>query len=243
MLVTLALVLIVFAAFTTEAATGFGSMLVAVTFGALLLPLQEGVALMVPLGLLLSTYLVVRYHAHVAFRLLLTRVLPLMGVGLVLGQLAFRHLSTGWLERGLGVLVAVLSARELYRFARPAQALARPLHPAAASASLVGGGVMHGLYGMGGPLLVYVLGRSQMEKAAFRSTLAVVWLVLNGALTAVFLVGGRLTAASVPRLALLVPAVLVAVAVGELLHARVDERRFRAGVFALLLIAGISLAV
>ena len=52
------------------------------------------------------------------------------------------------------------------------------------------GGIAHGLFGTGGPMIVYVARRRLADKLAFRSTLAVLWLALNAALLTKFITTG-----------------------------------------------------
>ena len=63
-----ALAVLVLVSFFVEAAAGFGSMVVALTVGALFSPVDELLGLLVPVNLVLSTYLVARNRAHVDWR-------------------------------------------------------------------------------------------------------------------------------------------------------------------------------
>ena len=65
------------------------------------------------------------------------------------------------------------------------------------------------------------------------------WLVIL--LTLVFLLDGSLLPAA-PRIAMLVPVVVVAMVLGEVLHHRVNEQRFRQAVFVVLAVTGAILA-
>ena len=66
------------------------------------------------------------------------------------------------------------------------------------------------------------------------------WLSLNSLLTVVFLVDGTLLPA-VPKIGVLVPVVIAAMLLGEWLHHRVNEERFRQAVFVVLWITGLIL--
>ncbi len=72
-----AILIIVFLAYGVETALGFGSAVLAVTFGAQLLPLDVLLPILAPLSLANSTYLAVRHRRHTRWRVLLVRVLPL----------------------------------------------------------------------------------------------------------------------------------------------------------------------
>ena len=226
-------------AFAAEATAGFGSTVIALALGIHLYPLGQLLPVFVPLGLVLSSWLALRGRAHVDRRLLLTRILPWMGLGLAIGLAIFERASGELLRRAFGAFVVTLAALELWRLAREST-VARELSRPAATAALLGAGVMHGMFSTGGPLLVWALGRSLPGKRAFRATLSCVWLVLGSALTTAYALSGRLDGHSLRATAALVPVLGVAIAAGEWAHQRLDERRFRLVVYTLLLAAGAS---
>jgi hypothetical protein len=226
-------------AFAAEATTGFGATVIALALGLHLFPLGELLPVFVPLGLFVSGWLVLRGHAHVERRLLATRILPWMGLGLGVGLTLFERASHEQLRRVFGAFVVILAALELWRLLREG-AVVREVPPLAAKAALLGAGVIHGMFSTGGPLLVWALGRSIPEKRAFRATLSCVWLVLGSALTTAYALGGRLDGGSLRATAALLPVLGVAIAAGEWAHHRLDERRFRVSIYALLLASGAS---
>jgi uncharacterized protein len=226
-------------AFAAEATTGFGATVIALALGIHLYPLGELLPVFVPLGLFVSTWLALRGRAHVDRRLLLARILPWMGLGLLVGLAIFERASHELLRSAFGGFVVVLASLELWRLLRES-AVARELPPPAATAALLGAGVMHGMFSTGGPLLVWALGKSISEKRAFRATLSCVWLVLGSALTVAYALNGRLDGCTLRATAALVPVLGVAIGIGEWAHHRLDERRFRVVVYALLLASGAS---
>ena len=106
---------------------------------------------------------------------------------------------------------------------------------------MAGAGIIHGIYATGGPLLVYALGREDLGKAVFRSTLTLVWLVFSVVLIAAFGLEGRYDAEVMTTVLWLIPAVPVGIVAGEWLHDRVEERRFKRLIFGLLMLASLSL--
>ena len=105
-------------------------------------------------------------------------------------------------------------------------------------------GVVHGAFATGGPMVVFVLGRTLgQDKARFRATLSVLWLVLNSILLVSFLVKGRLTQSSGLTSALFGVSMLAGFAAGEIAFRRVSAVRFRLGVFAMLGLAGALMLV
>ena len=241
-LALLGFAVVVFAGYTVETAAGFGSMLVCVTFGAQLLDIREVVTLTVPVSILQSGYIALRHRGSIEWKLLLRRILPLMGAGLLVGFLAFRDVQSAWLRPAFGAMVLVLALRELWVLHR-GRAEVRKNPPAASVLAMLFAGVIHGVYATGGPLLVYAVGREELDKHQFRSTLSAVWLVLSVALGVGFLLDGRYDASSGRDILVLLPAVPLGLLLGEWLHRRIDERRFKTTVFVLLVVAAISLLV
>lgn len=229
-------------AFTSEAATGFGATVIALTLGSHLAPIRELVPFLVALDLPLVGWLAVRHRARIDHRLLWLRILPLMGAGAACGFALSDALGGATLRIAFGLLVVVLASRELtLLLGSDPEGRGRPLSPATSRAWIAVAGVIHGVYATGGPALVYALGRSPLSRASFRSTLASVWLVLNSALIVAFLIDGRLGGPELREVARSLPIVAVAIVLGEVVHARIDERRFRIAVFGLLVPAGLAL--
>lgn len=230
---------IVALAFSVEATVGFGATLIAVALGVHLFPLGTLLPVFVPLGLVVSSWLALRGRSFVDRRLLLARILPWMVAGLAIGQLIFESAPHEILRRVFGGFVVALAALELFRLARGIEG-EPAVAPRAATPALFGAGVIHGMFSTGGPLLVWALGRSLVEKRSFRATLACVFLVLASLLTLSFAWNGRLGAHTLPATAALLPVLAVALGAGEWAHHRLDERRFRVLVYGLLLAAGLS---
>jgi uncharacterized membrane protein YfcA len=65
-------------AYTVEAITGFGSLVIALSLGALILPIPAMLPVVVPLNVLMTGYLVWRNRQHIFWPVLLKLVLPLM---------------------------------------------------------------------------------------------------------------------------------------------------------------------
>lgn len=233
--------LVVLLAFTVEAALGFGATVVALSVGALLLPLESLLSVLVPLNLVVSTWIVAREWRLVDGRRLFLRVLPLMGLGLPLGMLALSTLAPTVAKAVFGAFVIALSLGELVR-ARGG-VLARPPGAVASALLLALGGVVHGAFATGGPLVVYVLGRTLDDKGRFRATLSALWLLLNAVLVVAFALRGALSTETLLSSAKLLGFLAAGLVVGEALHRRVPAELFRRLVFGLLLVAGALLVV
>jgi uncharacterized protein len=222
-------------AYTLEAITGFGSIVIALSLGALLLPIDQLLPVLVPLNICMTGYLVSRHWRLIDRRLLLGTILPGMLVGTLLGYLLLPWLDAALLKSGFGVLILWFAGRELWRLHHGSAARRRPAW--LTRLITLGAGVSHGLFASGGPLLVYGLAGTELDKARLRATLMTVWFTLNSLLTLAFLVDGRLLPA-LPQVAAYAPLLLLGVWLGERLHRRVSEAHFRIAIHCLLLATG-----
>ena len=225
------------AAFATEGAIGFGGTVLAASIGAQFVPLEVLLPAFVPLNLVLSSWLLSRGRHVVAWRLLVTEVAPAVAIGAALGMALFHLPAKTLLALVFGVFVIGLAALQLVRPAD--RRLARPLQ-----LGLLGlGGVAHGLFGTGGPMIVYVVRRRLADKLAFRSTLAVLWLVLNTALLVNFASSHLYTRTAGWVGAVLALALTPGLVIGNRLHHRLDAARFERIVWLVLLLAGLALVL
>jgi hypothetical protein len=236
------LALVVLVAFLVETAAGFGGTVVTVSLASQLLPVDDVLARFLPVNIMLSAYVVVRHRRHIAGRLLLGRVLPLMGLGMGAGFLLGRAASPGWLKIVFALFVIVLSIAELRALASSRPRLARLPTPIAAAA-LLGAGVLHGLFACGGPLAVWVVGREVEDKSVFRATLSALWLALNVLLVTGFALDHKIHVATLRESALLIAPLAVGIVAGEWIHHRLSPERFRVAVYVLLLVAALVLLV
>jgi uncharacterized membrane protein YfcA len=213
--------LVFFAAHLLSAITGFGANVVGVPLLALVVGIDSGKQSLVVLGLLLYVYVVARHHGKIDWPHLRAMVL-IAGVGSVVGLMIVHFLPHRASNVLLAVFVIGVGIRGLLNLAPNYKApmwLSRIM--------LMVGGIVHGALTTGGPLIVIYARRVLPHKSIFRSTLAVMWLVLGTELV----VGWTVThswAATTGWVTLIgLPFLVLGTVVGEWLHHRVDERHFR----------------
>ena len=234
---------IIFIAYAVQNAVGFGALLVCVTLGMHLLEIREIITLAIPLSMLQSGIVVWRDRSAIARGLLFRRILPLMSLGLVLGFVLARDLRGNVLRTVFAGLVIALALRELWILWRSSKAPGSQRRPprVLSVGAIFGAGILHGLYAAGGPMLVYAVGREELDKRQFRATLSAVWVGLNTLLIGGFVLEGRYTSATLRSMTILLIALPFGLLAGELIHRRVAERPFKAGVYGLLIVAAASL--
>ncbi|WP_339801090.1 sulfite exporter TauE/SafE family protein [uncultured Marinobacter sp.] len=232
--------LFILLAYTIEAITGFGSIVIALSLGAMLLPIPELLPVLVPLNVLMSGYLTCKHRQHINWHLLTSLILPLMLAGTLTGYLLIPWLGAAFLKVLFGLLVIWFAGRELWRMA--GGKVAAPHGQLTSRALTFSAGITHGLFASGGPLLVYALAGIRMDKARTRATLLSVWFTLNLTLSLLYLYDGSLVG-SLHRLVWYLPLLVAGVMAGEFLHHRLNEDRFRQAVYLVLLITGCLLVV
>lgn len=225
---------------TIEAITGFGSIVIALSLGALLLPISAMLPVLVPLNILMTGTIAWKNRHHIDKALLLKLVLPLMASGTLAGYFLRPWLGESLLKSLLGVLICWFASRELWRLFKHVPSHRHP--PWLSRILTFAAGLTHGLFASGGPLLVYAMAGKHLDKGRLRATLVTVWFSLNLGLTIAFLLDGTLIPA-LPRVATYLPVLATGYFLGEFLHHRLDERRFRQVVCVMLIVTGGALIV
>ncbi len=229
----------IFLAYTLEAITGFGSIVIALSLSAQLVPIDAVIPVLVPLSVCMSSYLVWQHRHNIDRDLLLRTILPGMVLGTLVGYGVKPYLDEVLLKRLFGLLILWFAGRELWKLRHVTEPRLRPRW--LTNLLTLAAGLSHGLFASGGPLLVYSLGGVALNKARFRATLVTVWLCLNGLLSVVLWFDGRLLPV-LPKVAAYLPLLVIGVWIGEHLHHKVSERHFRIAIYCLLLVTGALLA-
>ena len=226
-------------AYVVQTAAGFGAGIVLLTLGGQLVSIPELIAVMVPLSLLQTSWIAWRYREGICWSFLIKQVLPLMGSAMVVTFWLAKDVDAGHLKVWFGAMVLVLSLRELWALRRPGRA--SPVSATGGVLALLSAGVVHGIYATGGPLLVYAAGRQGFNKLNFRSTITMVWVLINSVLVVQLALAGRFSMETPKRQLMVVWGVPIGVVIGEWLYRRVDEHRFKVSVFGLLALASVAL--
>ena len=255
------LLLIVAAAHGVQVVIGFGGSILALTFASLVAPVDTLLPLLVPLNLGVPLYLSIRYRQAVNREELGRRIIPFALIGLALGFGLFLVIDGSSLTAVYAVFILVLASLRLLGALRERRNAARntginrdptdsvrpevgpleerPSPPRSPSRLwIVGGGLCHGLFATGGPVLILYTAVALPDKQIFRCTMAVLWVILNSALISGYAINGDLTPETLKATASLAPALLVGVFVGEAVHRRISQETFKILIYALLLIAG-----
>lgn len=227
-------------AFTSESITGFGSIVIAIALGSLLLPIPELLPILVPLSVVMSSALLLRFHRDIHWPLLLKRIFPLMAAGMLSGIALLQLLSSDALKAAFACLVLWFALREWYKLKRGIVTGLKPSWWQPLWTFLAG--ITHGLFASGGPLLVYALSTFAVAKASFRATLVCVWFGLNVSYTLIMWHQGLIQPV-LPMVASYLPVLAIAFWLGHFIHERVNENQFRQLVYALLTLSSLAMLI
>lgn len=222
-----------------ETILGFGSTVIAISLGGLLAPIDKLVQVFVILGFGQATWILAREWKHINWSKLWQEVLPACISGTLIGFGLHAYVSERALRVGVGTVVTSLALAQLYALikGRKSGQLAKPV----GLGFLVAGGIMHGLFATGGPLIIYYAQRSLGAPAAIRSTLASLWIVLNTSVMINFARQGMLTEASFDMALYLVPGLIGGLIAGSLI--KTSERGYQLLAYCVLAFCGLVLAL
>lgn len=226
--------LFIWIGFSTEVATGFGSIIIALALGALLLPFEFMLPILVTLNAAMNLVLLSRLYPQVDKNVFFKGILPLMLVGMVVGIVIFPYMPVAALKTGFALLILWFAGKELLAI----RGVFSPNPVQNNKPWLALAGITHGLYASGGPLLVYGLSRVSLNKKAFRATLLATWLTLNLSYAVWFAINGSLMA-SLDYIVYLLPVLVLAALTGQFLHNKVNEAQFKQLVYWLLILCGL----
>ena len=221
--------------------TGFGATVLALPFLAMLLGLHVAVPVLVMLALPLSTLIVIEARRHVKWREF-GKLVGLVVVGMPVGMWLAGDVPEAPMKVALGAFTLLVGVRGVLR---PVPVDTDGPGPSwkvwfrTALAPL--GGVLHGAFGAGGPLIVVYATRALPDKSEFRVTLCMLWITLNAILIGRWAATSALTLHELKIAGLCLPFTILAMVMGTRVHYRINEAIFRRIVYAVLILAAVTL--
>ena len=216
---------------------GFGAGLIAVGTLALVMPeIRDVVVLLLLVNLPAELYVVWTSRRHVAWRGVLL-VFAGIAVGIPLGTWLLSAADLSLLLTALGAFLVAAGSLFLLSPTRQPRRLAGWTGPPVGLLS----GVLTGLFGTGGPPLIFYYQLRGLDKAAFRGTLMTLFLLMTAVRVPSYAAFGLITAPRLWSSLAVFPAVLAGAWLGNRIHLRLDETTFRRLVSAALVILGVVL--
>ena len=229
--------LVVVAAYTLRGATGFGAGVVAIPLLVLVLPLRAVIPVITTLGIVASFGQTVREFRHVEWRGVRGLLLPTVA-GAAVGLWLFKALHPELLRSALALFIIVYALWTL----APRKAVLHAPRAWLAPLAGIGGGLLSTLFGgMAGPIFVVYLNALNLDKARFRATMSAILFLLALLRAGGYGGLGFYDARALALIALLLPAMLVGMVLGERVHHGMPEMTFKRVVAVLLVASGVAL--
>jgi uncharacterized membrane protein YfcA len=226
---------IAFASFA-QTLSGFGFSLLAVPLMTLVVSPRDAVVVATIIGAISTTSQAVIDRKHVdssiAKRLILASY-----AGMPFGLMAFIFVSETGLRLVLGVVV-ISAAMLLLRGFR----LREDSHHLDWLFGIVSG-FLSTSTSTNGPPLVFLMQARQLAPATFRATINTVFAVVNVGALALFVSAGKVNGNNLSGVAVAVPALGVALAIGYAVRRHITQERFNTLVILLLFLSAISVVV
>jgi hypothetical protein len=235
------LVLVLIFAHTVETVLGFGATIIALALGIFIFPLETLLPVLVILGFLQSLWLVARWFKYIRWRVLLLSILPAATIGMAIG-ISYRTLVGNYTQLLilLGVFVMAVSLMEIVLIYRTRAAggglpwyLGWPI--------LIVGGIFHGIFASGSPLIIYYSSRELKEPAEFRATISMLWLILAVVLIVNLYSIGQINVNTLATTGIVLPGLILGIIFGSRMAFRTLV--FKVLIYALLFVAGLLLVV
>lgn len=246
----IACVLIMAGAQLIYATVGFGAGMFAVTLMAMVLPDLTGVVVvLLILTLVTEVWVLTRAWRQARIRLVVWLV-PGMAVGLWLGTRILVTTDVGLLKQFLGWVVAGAGLyfafeNRVRRGTQNPEESEKCLPLSVSWISLPVGflsGVLGALFGTGGPPVIIFLRACRLDKATFRSTILMYFLLMSLLRAGTYTTAALFTMDRVWAAALLLPGSIAGVIVGTVIHNRISDRLFSQVISVLLIVLGLLLA-
>ena len=234
--------LAVFLIGVAKAGFGIGIGVATTPLLALVLPVVEAAALLLPL-LLVADVFAVRHYRGTFDRSNLWLLLPSAAVGIVLGSLFFERFIEQ--ERVLKVGIGLIAlAFALYQLLRGALASALELRPPprllGVALGAVAGFTSTIAHAGGPPITVYLL-TQRLPRRVFVGTNAWLFFLVNALKLVPYGLLGLLAFSNVPTVVVLLSLVYVGIHLGVAMNRLLSERIFNLIIYALLTITGVQL--
>lgn len=235
------LVLVLVFAHTVETVLGFGASIIAIALGIYIFPLTTILPVLAILFLLQNIWLVSRWFRYIQWRVLLLKILPAAIIGMAIG-IYYRTLvgSYSQLIILLGVFVMAVSVMEIILIYRTRSAggslpwfIGWPI--------LIVGGIFHGIYAQGQPMVIYYSSRELKEPAEFRATISMLWLILNVVLIVNLYTIAQINVDTLATAGIVLPGLIMGIFLGSRMKFRTLP--FKVLIYVLLFIAGLLLFV
>lgn len=217
-----------------EGITGFAGTMLAMPLSMILLGVQPAKSILNIVAIIVSSLIFFSTYKDINKKELF-KIVVFMVIGMGGGIYLFSVFPASGLAKIYGVLIILISLKGLF-----IKKEFRLSNVALTFVVLIAG-IIHGMFLSGGALLIIYAVSVLKDKSTIKATLAPVWMILNSYILLQDLYVGNITP-QVSRLIIysIIP-LLLAVALGNYLHKKMNQKFFIKLTYFLLIISGITL--
>lgn len=220
--ITILLSITIFATHFIGALTGFGCTVLALPFTISLIGIELGKPVLTVLGLIQCLVVALDQFKNINW-IEVKKVVFYVAIGMPIGLICYKFLPKEILLTILSIFMLIVSVKGIlelkgYKFKSPKNIVLNFL--------LFSGGIIHGAFVAGGPLLMIYSTEKIKNKDTFRATMCIIWVILNtflildGALSSVY------TSTVIMYILISLPALFIGIWVANKLTCKVNQRMF-----------------
>ena len=229
-------IILVFSFNLIQTIGAFAGTMLAMPFAILLLGAEQARLVLTAVGILSCIYPILSCHSSIDWKEV-RKIGIYMSVGILIAQVVLKYMYGTLILVAYGLLVIGVAVRN-FRQTKPSQ-----LPGTVDNVILLMAGLIHGAFLSGGSfLLIYAMEHFE-KKDVQRSTLSVIWVILNGGMLLLFTIQGLYCKENLYYVWLGIPPAVLGIALGDRLQRRLDETLFRKCSNCLLLLSGGVLVV
>lgn len=232
--------------FFIQGCTGFGCTVIAAPVVTGLLGTAEGVPYGTIITLPFLYFLGAKVFREVSWKDLL-KIVVLCAPGIFLGNYLFYKISPTTAKICIGAMVTFIALMNIYKHiikplvlkkVETEEAPDTPVKKALRYGCLILGGIVHGAFNIGGPLITVYTIEAVKEKEKFRNTMNFVWIVLNTFNAITQFKNGAWTPHMWSALAVGIPMAAVGFFLGMAFLKKINREQFLRIVYCVLLFIG-----
>ena len=220
-----------------EGVTGFGCTVLAMPFCIMLMGIENAKPVLTMYALLLCLIFAVKSFGQIRWKDYL-KMLGMLLLGLPVGIMIYQWMPRELLLIVLACFMTIVSIRGLLISFRLIKAKGE-VKDVPALISVFLGGIIHGAFSTGGPLVIIYATEKIKDKSQFRATLCLIWVTLNTILILQMILAGNFPAEAARTAVYGLPFLILGAVLGNWAHDRMNQATFTKLTYILLLVTGI----
>lgn len=238
-------------AFFIQGVTGFGCTVLSAPFHSSVLGPQVGTAYATLLTIPVLIFLGIKEIKNVSWKDLI-KIVVLCAPGILVGNYLLGSIDVEIAKVAIGTMVTFIAVMNIYKHIIAPLVLKKEevedapdttLKKIFRYAALIVGGIVHGAFTIGGPLITVYTLEAVKEKEKFRNTMTWVWIILNTYNAANHIMSGYYTPDMLGAAAIGLPLSFIGLLIGMKFLSKIKRITFLRMVYVVLLIIGVDMLI